>query len=224
MLRLGRPVIIRGLRTFFNDGYRDNASLEMVYRLVVKTSPVVDKLLEFYAKNLDAASLDNLNSLASSNTTVCVPLQPFLGDPHRVLLAFSLLPNKVAVESDGNIIVEAKIGDEAQRIKIVDHELISFIAGEILKKLGMQPTPEAARTYIDSMMDGAEAIAQRLYSTNPIEPSPLEKAMAEIDKETLPLNELKNLEKNDDIDILKWKFLPNPTTGKIEGKFKYFSS
>jgi hypothetical protein len=190
--------------------------------MLIKTSPVADKLLEFYAKNLDAASLEDLGGFVANNTTVCVPLQPFLGDPHRVLLAFSLFPNKVATERDGNIIVEAKIGDEKQRIKIVDHELIGYVATELLKKLGLQPTPEAARQYIDSMMEGAEPIVQRILATNPIEASPLEKAMAEIDKETLPIDELRNLEPFEVMQDVKYKNIPHPYTGRVEGKFKYF--
>ena len=46
----------------------------------------------------------------------CIPIST--GDPHRVLLAYSLLPNTVETEGDGNPIVETVIGDEKQRIKV----------------------------------------------------------------------------------------------------------
>eukprot|EP00667_Euglena_gracilis_P027570 EG_transcript_34143 len=179
MLRVLTPAIARpGLRCFFKDGFRDNASLELVYRVVLKSPAVSQKLIEFYAKSLDQLSVESLSAL--KGTTVGIPLQPYLGDPHRVLLAYSLLPHTVETEADGNPVVETKIGDEEQKIKIIDSEVISFLAKEILGKLGLETTPQAARQYLDSLVEGAEALYAKIA---PVEPSPLEKAIAEINEE-----------------------------------------
>ena len=94
-------------------------------------------------------------STTKNTNTFCgfsLVLSSAQGDPHRVLLAYSLTSYKKETESDGNIVVEVSVGGEKQRIKIVDHDLISFVAQELLKKLGKATTPDAAREYIDSMV------------------------------------------------------------------------
>ena len=68
-----------GIRTFFNDGYRDNASLELVYRAVVRSPAVTNKLTDFYATNCDELSVESMASLKAAGSTVGVPLQPYLG-------------------------------------------------------------------------------------------------------------------------------------------------
>lgn len=224
MLRICAQQLSRGgARHFFKDGFRDNASLELVYRVVIKSPAVSQKLLEFYAQNLDLLSVESLSSLKSQGTTVAVPLQPYLGDPHRVLLAYSLLPFTIEKEADGNPVVETKIGDEEQKIKIIDPDLITFLAQELLKKLGCEATPQAARAYLDSMVEGAEALYAKIA---PVEPSPLEKAIAEINEELksgTPWDNCKNMANPKELHALKFAHIPHPVTKKVEGKFKYFT-
>eukprot|EP00668_Euglena_longa_P028741 GGOE01036060.1.p1 GENE.GGOE01036060.1~~GGOE01036060.1.p1 ORF type:complete len:224 (-),score=43.35 GGOE01036060.1:196-867(-) len=223
MLHRFAPAVARsGIRGFFKDGFRDNASLELVYRVILKSPAVSQKLLEFYAKNLDQLSVESLSAL--KGTTVGIPLQPYLGDPHRVLLAYSLLPHTVEHEADGNPVVETKIGDEEQKIKIVDSDIITFLAKEILAKLGQETTPQGARQYLDSLVEGAEALYAKIA---PVEPSPLEKAIAEINEELkasgIPLDNCKNMANPKELHDLKFAHLPHPITKKVEGKFKYFT-
>jgi hypothetical protein len=212
------------VRSFFKDGFRDNASLELVYRALIKSPAVSQKLIEFYSQNLDQLSIESLSAFKAQGTTVAIPLQPYLGDPHRVLLAYSLLPFTIGKEADGNPVIETKIGDEEQKIKIIDPDLISFLAKELLAKMGYETTPQAARTYLDSMVEGAEALYAKIP---PVEPSPLEKAMAEINEEFkagTPLDTCKNMAEPKELHALKFANLPHPVTKKVEGKFKYFTS
>uniref|UniRef100_A0A7S1JB44 Uncharacterized protein n=1 Tax=Eutreptiella gymnastica TaxID=73025 RepID=A0A7S1JB44_9EUGL len=216
---LVRPIARQSVRTFFNDGYRDNASLELVYRAVIRSPAVTNKLTDFYAANCDELSVESMASLQAAGSTVGIPLQPYLGDPHRVLLAYSLLPNTVETEADGNPVIETVIGDEKQRIKIVDPDLISFLAKELLAKLGLDTSSESAKNYLDSMVDGAEA----LYAKIPkIAPSPLEAAMAAIDAETCPADTLRNMATTEEMNKVKFANMPHPISKKVEGKFKYF--
>ena len=141
------------------------------------------------------------------------------GDPHRVLLAYSLLPDTVEHEADGNPVVKTQIGDEPQKIKIVDADVITFLAEALLTKLGHQANPESARAYLDSMVEGAEELYAKLPA---VEPSPIEKAIDEINAETAPMESLRNLADQKELHELKWKHVPHPISGKVEGKFRYF--
>ena len=67
------------MRTFFKDGFRDNASLEMVYRSVIRSSAVSSKLVDFYASNLDELSVESMSTLKGEGATLAIPLQPYLG-------------------------------------------------------------------------------------------------------------------------------------------------
>jgi hypothetical protein len=207
------------VRSFFKDGFKDNASLELVYRSVIRSPAVAEKLLDFYAANVDELSVESLSGLKADGASVAVPLQPYLGDPHRVLLAYSLLPDTIETEADGNPIVKTQIGDEPQKIKIVDAEVITFLAKATLTKLGHEATPEAARAYLDSMVDGTEELYAKLPA---VAPSPIEQAIAEINAETAPLESLKNLAPQAELHKLKWAHVPHPISGKVEGKFRYF--
>lgn len=103
------PFFSKGVRYFFKDGFRDNSSLEFAYRILLRSPAVAQKLTEFYCKNIDELSVGSLSAFKSAGTTLGLPLQPylgprllrsccfyvyFLGDPHRLLLAYSLLPPK----------------------------------------------------------------------------------------------------------------------------------
>eukprot|EP01001_Neometanema_parovale_P010789 NODE_7023_length_799_cov_84.943787_g6785_i0.p1 GENE.NODE_7023_length_799_cov_84.943787_g6785_i0~~NODE_7023_length_799_cov_84.943787_g6785_i0.p1 ORF type:complete len:247 (-),score=77.49 NODE_7023_length_799_cov_84.943787_g6785_i0:58-729(-) len=218
-LRFASVVARRGLRTFFNDGFADNTSMETVYRALVKTPAVSEKLMDFYAANMD---VDSLSGMKGTNN-VCVALPPYLGDPHRVLLAYSLLrnENKSITEADGCPIVEIMMGEEPQRIKIVDHDLISFLAKQLLTKLGQDSSMDGAQAYLDSLMDGAEAEAQKLSQKTGQVQSPLELAIEQQYAESAP--KLSNFQQSaGELEALKHATEVNPSSGKVEGKFKYF--
>eukprot|EP00993_Chasmostoma_nieuportense_P003596 NODE_4302_length_809_cov_131.302053_g4144_i0.p1 GENE.NODE_4302_length_809_cov_131.302053_g4144_i0~~NODE_4302_length_809_cov_131.302053_g4144_i0.p1 ORF type:complete len:228 (-),score=79.24 NODE_4302_length_809_cov_131.302053_g4144_i0:75-758(-) len=225
MLRTAFPRTFRGCRAFFNDSFLDNCSLEAAYRFLVRTPEVKTKLLDFYCQGLDQPSLDNLAEHHANKTTVCVPLQPHLGDPHRVLLAYSFLEHVEHLDIDGAPIVETTIGLEHQRIKILDAQLIVFLAQKLLIALGKPSTPAAAKEYLDKMVEGADQLAAELLQKAPPVESPLEQSMREINEEGGgPWWTSKRLVTDpQSLDQLKYKTMPHPDTGKVEGKVKYFT-
>jgi len=202
---------------------RDNSSLEFAYRILLRSPAVAQKLTEFYCKNIDELSVGSLSAFKSAGTTLGLPLQPYLGDPHRLLLAYSLLPLETEREEDGNPVIETRIGDEEQRIKIIDPDLITFLAKELLGKLGLESTPQAARAYLDSLVDGADILYSKLPA---VAPSPLERAMKEIDEEFkagTPWETCKNMAEPKELHALKFAHIPHPITKKVEVFFGFRS-
>eukprot|EP00999_Lentomonas_sp_LEN2_P001100 NODE_2105_length_652_cov_87.904762_g2055_i0.p1 GENE.NODE_2105_length_652_cov_87.904762_g2055_i0~~NODE_2105_length_652_cov_87.904762_g2055_i0.p1 ORF type:complete len:165 (+),score=28.28 NODE_2105_length_652_cov_87.904762_g2055_i0:87-581(+) len=153
MLRLVSRIPARvGCRTFFGNGYADNTSLEVLFKVMLRSPPVRERLFELYAANASADTLSDWSKQGSVGP-LRVVLPPSLGDPHRVLLAYSMMAeDPVQHGADGCPVYQVDIGEESQLIKLVDADVIRFLGENLLETMGRDSSPAGAKVYIDEML------------------------------------------------------------------------
>ena len=94
MRRFAAPMFMAAQsRAFFGKGW-DNASLDTVYCALLRRTDVNDRLRTEYARVLDPRDCDivrRVHGIAkANNSNFRIFLPPHLGDPHRLLKAYSL--------------------------------------------------------------------------------------------------------------------------------------
>eukprot|EP01065_Artemidia_motanka_P038163 TRINITY_DN47019_c0_g1_i1.p2 TRINITY_DN47019_c0_g1~~TRINITY_DN47019_c0_g1_i1.p2 ORF type:complete len:229 (+),score=88.35 TRINITY_DN47019_c0_g1_i1:74-760(+) len=171
--RLAAPMQLRAAATWkdrqtvpapksgiFGQGW-DNASLELVFRSIIKRPHIREALKNHYAWSTDEQTLSRCKQFGDNCDIVQLQLCPDLGDPHRVLKQFSIMDRPV-IDIDGKHI--AMMGghvfydDDATKIAIIDQTAVETLAKEILWTLGRttgEPEPQDARDLLTELYGDA---------------------------------------------------------------------
>jgi hypothetical protein len=166
-------------RTFFGKGW-DNAALDTVYKAVVRKPEVTSKLRTGLAESMDSRTLEATRAIESkslaANQAVTIFLPPHLGDPHRLLKAYSLTAypildekgEQLCVELDGQEVVAfADPDDDFAKVVIPSLPTVEFLAQELLKTLNWETTPRGAASLLESLYRGAE-IPDHVFQTEAV--------------------------------------------------------
>jgi hypothetical protein len=155
-------------RQFFGKGW-DNAALDVVYRHLVRKPEVHDTITTQYARRMDGKAvqtvLENAKIAAEHNTAVRLFLPVHLGDPHRLLKAYSLTAYPILDEQGEQLIVNvdghdlpafADPDDDFSKVCIPNLELTEYLATELLKTFDWEATPRGAASFLEALYRGAE--------------------------------------------------------------------
>ena len=155
-------------RFFFGKGW-DNASLEVVYRGILRRPHINNALKKHVVSVVDKRTLENLKSKSAETIEKKIPLGIFLtadiGDPHRVLKAYSLTAYPILDESgkpttthfmQRDLPLFADPDDDYSKVVMPQLEIIKLLASEILKTLNWEVSPRGAASFLESLYRGAE--------------------------------------------------------------------
>ena len=159
---------VAGARTFFGKGW-DNAALDIVYKHLLRKPEVNDALLTAFAKRMDGRAFqvlnDNHRTAVANGTAVRIFLPVHLGDPHRLLKAYSLTAYPILDEQGSQLLVNidgfnmpafADPDDDYSKVCIPQLELSEFLATELLKALDWEATPRGAASFLEALYRGSE--------------------------------------------------------------------
>ena len=165
-----------GCRTFFGKGW-DNAALETVYKHLVRKPEVNDTITASFARKMDSKAfqtfVENAAVAKEHNTAVRIFLPAHLGDPHRLLKAYSLTAYPILDEKGEQLVVNvdgaelpafADPDDDYSKVCLPQLELTEFLASELLKALDWEATPRGAASLLESLYRGAE-IPDHVFQT-----------------------------------------------------------
>lgn len=168
MRRLSCPTSIFATRQFFGKGW-DNAALDTVFRAVLRKPEVNDRLRTLYVSEMRPRESDVVrragDAAKENNTLVRVFLPPHLGDPHRLLKAFSLTAYPILDEKGEHLKVEldghhfeafADPDDDYAKVVIRELDCVEFLAKELLQTLHWESSPRGAASLLESLYRGAE--------------------------------------------------------------------
>jgi hypothetical protein len=164
-----RPTtVLAASRTFFGKGW-DNASLDVVYRGLLRKPEVHDAITTQYARRMDGkafqSALESSNHAKEHGTALRIFLPVHLGDPHRLLKAYSLTAYPILDEQGEQLIVNvdghdlpafADPDDDFSKVCIPSLELTEFISTELLKALDWEATPRGAASFLEALYRGSE--------------------------------------------------------------------
>lgn len=163
-------------RTFFGKGW-DNASLDTIYACMLRKPEVNDQVRTQYASTMDPRDADVLRRLGEvskeNGTFIRVFLPPHLGDPHRLLKAYSLMAYPILDDKGGQLKVEmdghhldafADPDDDFAKVVIPHVELVEYLAKALLETMKWEATPRGAASLLESLYRGAE-IPDHVFQT-----------------------------------------------------------
>ena len=170
------PVAAVSVRTFFGKGW-DNAALDTVYKHLVRKPEIQDFLKYKYASKMDGRAfqntIDNALQAAEHGTALRIFLPVHLGDPHRLLKAYSLTAYPILDEQGSQLIINvdghnlpafADPDDDYSKVALPHLEQTEFLATELLKALDWEATPRGAASFLEALYRGAE-IPDHVFQT-----------------------------------------------------------
>ena len=163
-------------RTFFGKGW-DNAALDTVFKHLLRKPEVADHLTYKYASKMDGRAfqmvVDNARQAAEQGTAARVFLPVHMGDPHRLLKAYSLTAYPILDEQGSQLIINvdgfnlpafADPDDDYSKVVLPNIETTEFLAAELLKALDWEATPRGAASFLEALYRGAE-IPDHVFQT-----------------------------------------------------------
>lgn len=163
-------------RTFFGKGW-DNASLDIIYRSMLRKPNVQDHLRGFYGEVMDARTLEQFQlrdaSVKEMGSQFRAFLAPHLGDPHRLLKAYSLTAypildqkgNQLHVDVDGHEYPAfADPDDDYSKVVLPQLGTTEFLAQELLKMMKWEVTPRGAASLLEQLYRTSE-IPDHVFAT-----------------------------------------------------------
>lgn len=163
-------------RTFFGKGW-DNAALDTIYSAMLRRPEVNDRIRTEYVSGMDSRDADMLRHMGDvakeQKTFIRIFLPPFIGDPHRLLKAFSLTAYPILDDKGGQLKVEvdgmmldafADPDDDYSKVVIPHLELLEFLAKSLLETMKWEATPRGAASLLESLYRGAE-IPDHVFQT-----------------------------------------------------------
>eukprot|EP01062_Namystynia_karyoxenos_P027512 TRINITY_DN21097_c0_g1_i1.p2 TRINITY_DN21097_c0_g1~~TRINITY_DN21097_c0_g1_i1.p2 ORF type:complete len:263 (+),score=127.99 TRINITY_DN21097_c0_g1_i1:104-790(+) len=141
----------------FGSGW-DRASLDVVFRSIVKRPHIREVLKHHYAWATDDRTLERAKAFGDNCDIVQVQLAPDIGDPHRVLKQYSIMDAPV-IDIDGKHVAmmggHVYYDDDGTKIAIVDQTPVEALAKEILWTVGAsksdEPEPKDARKFLEEL-------------------------------------------------------------------------
>lgn len=163
-------------RTFFGKGW-DNASLDIIYRSMLRKPEVTEHLRTTYAQGLDGRTIEQfamrLASVKELNAQFRAFLPPHIGDPHRLLKAYSLTAYPILDQKGDQLHVDvdgheygafADPDDDYSKVVIPQLDSVEFLAQQLLKMMQWEATPRGAAALLESLYRGAE-IPDHVFQT-----------------------------------------------------------
>ena len=155
-------------RFFFGKGW-DNASLEIVYRGILRRPHINKALKQHILSVVDKRTLDFVKSKSVETLEKNIPLGIFLsadiGDPHRVLKAYSLTAYPILDDAGNQATAEfmkkqaplfADPDDDYSKVLMPQLDIIKMLTTEILKTLNWEVSPKGAASFLESLYRGSE--------------------------------------------------------------------
>lgn len=169
-------VAVASARTFFGKGW-DNAALDTIYSCMLRKPEVNEQIRTQYVSTMDPRDADVLRRLGEiskeNKTFIRVFLPPHLGDPHRLLKAYSLMAYPILDDKGGQLKVEmdgqkldafADPDDDFAKVVIPHVELVESLAKSLLETMKWEATPRGAASLLESLYRGAE-IPDHVFQT-----------------------------------------------------------
>jgi hypothetical protein len=177
MRRFAAPVQrLAAVRTFFGKGW-DNAALDVTYRALLRKPEVQTHLKLHYARAADARTIEEsivkAKQAEKHGAQIRVFLPPHIGDPHRLLKAYSLTAYPILDEKGEQLKVHvdgyefeafADPDDDYAKVALPNLDLTKFMAQELLKTLSWEASPRGAASLLESLYRGAE-IPDHVFQT-----------------------------------------------------------
>jgi hypothetical protein len=164
------------VRTFFGKGW-DSASLDVAHRALLRKPEVRDHLTNWVAEKTDGRGVESFvnagKNAARNNVQVRLFLAPHLGDPHRLLKAYSLTAYPILDEHGEQLKVHvdghegeafADPDDDYSKVVFPDLDLIKYLAQELLALLDWEQSPRGAASLLESLYRGSE-IPDHVFQT-----------------------------------------------------------
>lgn len=161
---------------FFKKGW-DNASLDVIYRGLLRKPEVNQHLREKYFSLLDGRTERMLSAChvkAQQNKTATrIFLAPDMGDPHRLLKAYSLTAYPILNERgdvmkcdvDGQMMdAFADPDDDFSKVCIPHLDTVIFLSQQLLETMKWEATPRGAASLLESLYRGAE-VPDHVFAT-----------------------------------------------------------
>ena len=168
-MTIAAPMVAQ--RDFFNKGW-DNAALDTVFKAVLKKPEIVDRITTAIAAEVDPRSLEFSRKI-SGDGKLNMYLTPHLGDPHRVLKAYSLTAYPILDEKGEPLKIEvegtmmeafADPDDDFSKVVIPQADVIELLAKETLAMMNWETTNRGAATFLEALYRGAE-IPDHVFQT-----------------------------------------------------------
>ena|ERR1712000_431770 len=163
-------------RTFFGKGW-DNAALDVAYRALLRKPEVNERLTDFVCTVIDGRAVESLVTAGkkadNNGSQVRIFLAPHLGDPHRLLKAYSLTAYPILDEQGEQLRVSvdgfegeafADPDDDFAKICFPNLAEIKFLAQELLALLEWEQSPRGAASLLESLYRGSE-IPDHVFQT-----------------------------------------------------------
>lgn len=165
-----------GQRTFFGKGW-DNAALDTVYKHLMRKPEIQEVMRNHIAARSDPRMLqvmaEKAKIAADNNSAFRIFMPAHLGDPHRLLKAYSLtaypildeMGQQMLIDVDGhNLPAYADPDDDYSKVCLPHLEITELLACELLKLLDWEATPRGAASLLESLYRGAE-IPDHVFQT-----------------------------------------------------------
>ncbi|KNH07639.1 cytochrome c oxidase subunit V [Perkinsela sp. CCAP 1560/4] len=165
---LHNRIVSSGKRYFFGKGW-DNASLEIVFRGILRRQHINAALKSHIVSTIDQRTLENIKTKSIEMQEKKIPAGVFLssdlGDPHRVLKAYSLTAYPILDESGKQSTMEimardlplfADPDDDYSKVVMPHLDLVKLLAREILKTLNWEVSPKGAASFLESLYRNSE--------------------------------------------------------------------
>ena len=159
-------------RKFFGKGW-DNAALDTVYRGLLKKPEVNAYLVNKYADLMEPSDVSHIQAAVRDTGSFKVFLAPDLGDPHRLLKAYSLTAYPILNER-GDVLTcnvdgkemeaYADPDDDYSKVCIPDIDSVVFLSQQLLTTMEWEASPRGAASLLESMYRGAE-VPDHVFAT-----------------------------------------------------------
>ena len=159
-------------RAFFGKGW-DNAALDVVYRGILRKPEVNHHLRNLYIPTLDQHTMNHFTTLALHGNVPRVFLTPDLGDPHRLLKAYSLTAYPILNERGDVLTCDvngtpmeafADPDDDYAKVVIPHVETVVFLSQQLLTTMEWEASPRGAASMLESLYRGAE-VPDHVFAT-----------------------------------------------------------
>jgi len=171
-------VATASVRTFFGkDKGWDSAALDVAHRALMRKPEVNAHLTNWLADIVDARAIESFvkagKNAEKQGVQFRIFLAPHLGDPHRLLKAYSLTAYPILDEHGEQLKVHvdgfegeafADPDDDYSKVVFPDLEMIKYLSQELLGLLDWEQSPRGAASLLESLYRGSE-IPDHVFQT-----------------------------------------------------------
>lgn len=159
-------------KRFFGKGW-DNAALDTVYRGLLKKPEVNAYLTSKYVGVMTPEDVSAIQAKVAAGGTFKIFLAPDLGDPHRLLKAYSLTAYPILNERGDVLTCDvggkemeayADPDDDYSKVCIPDIDAVVYLSQQLLTAMDWEASPRGAASLLESLYRGAE-VPDHVFAT-----------------------------------------------------------